>query len=253
MVFNQRSAEEPCYIWAPNQFTIPLSLHLPRSHLEFHALPCCLLFGGFSLALANQPFHVCQQGLFLTEKKWEWKYGDLPFKMGVALNFGCQAYLQKAYTGYKGYKSRITQAPSKPPISLSSLLPLLFKIPKNEWFWFPILRFFSKVYKQNQKNYWSLVLATFHSDTKWEELETSSPLAAPSATGRQTCLRRRSWANSIQPSPIWSTPLPSPMPGTSAGQSESLVNLENSWRKESAGPEYLCLPRKSVCGESCKV
>ena len=46
--------------------------------------------------------------------------------------------------------------------------------------------------KQNQKNYWFLVLAAFHSDTKWEQLETSSPLAAPSATGRQTCLRRRS-------------------------------------------------------------
>ena len=25
MVLNQRSAEEPCHIWAPNQFTIPLS------------------------------------------------------------------------------------------------------------------------------------------------------------------------------------------------------------------------------------
>ena len=38
--------------------------------------------------------------------------------------------------------------------------------------------------KQNQKNYWSLVLADFHSDIKWEQLETSFPLAAPSATGR---------------------------------------------------------------------
>ena len=43
MILNQRSPEEPYYIWAPNQFTIPLSLHLPRSHLEFHSLPCCLL------------------------------------------------------------------------------------------------------------------------------------------------------------------------------------------------------------------
>ena len=30
MILNQRSAEEPCYIWAPNQFTIPLSLSIFR-------------------------------------------------------------------------------------------------------------------------------------------------------------------------------------------------------------------------------
>ena len=174
--------------------------------------------------------------------KWEWLW-----------ILGVKPTYRRHTPGTKGTKV----VSHKLQVNLLSPCPLfylcLLKIPKNEWFWFPILRFFSKVYKQNQKNYWSLVLATFHSDTKWEELETSSPLAAPSATGRQTCLRRRSWANSIQPSPIWSTPLPSPMPGTSAGQSESLVNLENSWRKEFAGPEYLCLPRKSVCGESCKV
>ena len=43
MILNQRSAEEPCYIWAPNQFTIPLSLHRSHSHLDFHSFPCCLL------------------------------------------------------------------------------------------------------------------------------------------------------------------------------------------------------------------
>ena len=39
MILNQRSAEEPCYIWAPNQFTIPLSLHRSHSHLFFTLFP----------------------------------------------------------------------------------------------------------------------------------------------------------------------------------------------------------------------
>ena len=66
MILNQQPAEEAYYHVTFNQFTIPLSLHLPRSHLEFHALPCCLL-------LENSVPASCVVKIFQSTHGWRVK------------------------------------------------------------------------------------------------------------------------------------------------------------------------------------
>ena len=96
MILNQWPAEKAYYIWAPNQnpfcaicvkndfesmiswgtvlhlstksnHNTSLSLHLPRSHLEFHSLPCCLLLENCVVKIC-QSIHGWRCTLFLNIK-----------------------------------------------------------------------------------------------------------------------------------------------------------------------------------------